>query len=339
MIDKYGVDTLRLWMYGVNQPGESKNFDEKTVMELNRQVFGLLYNVLTFYELYRDKDLENIKFKAESNNILDKWILAKLDELIDLTTVKMDDYKVLEPTRSIKDFIGDLSTWYLRRSRDRIKEGDKGAKQTLYFVLKTLAKVMAPFAPFSAEDIYLKLRNENNKESVHLENWPEVNKVDSILVNNMEEVRKIVSLGLEARQKAGLKVRQPLASLKLKLEIKLSDEYLELIKDEVNIKEVIFDDKIEGEVLLDVNITPELKIEGDYRELVRAIQDLRKKEELISSDVVVLDIETNTEGQDLINKFKEDLVKTINAKEINFSSVEGEEVKVNDLVFKIKIIK
>ena len=156
----------------------------------------------------------------------------------------------------------------------------------------------------------------------------------------MEEVRKIVSLGLEARQKAGLKVRQPLASLKLKVEgEKLSSEYLELIKDEVNIKEVIFDDKIEGEVLLDVNITPELKIEGDYRELIRAIQDMRKKEELISSDVIVLNIETNTEGQDLINKFKEDLVKIINAKEINFSSIEGEEVKVNDIVFKIKIVK
>jgi len=350
MIDKYGVDTLRLWMYGVNQPGESKNFDEKTVMELNRQVFGLLYNVLTFYELYRDTSLEPSVQSLKPTNILDKWILAKLDELVSLSTTKMDDYKVLEPTRAIKDFIGDLSTWYLRRSRDRIKEGDKEAKQTLYFVLKTLVKIMAPFSPFSAEDIYLKLKNENDKESVHLETWPEVNKVDSILINNMEEVRKIVSLGLEARQKAGLKVRQPLASLKLKVEgEKLSSEYLELIKDEVNIKEVIFDDKIEGEVLLDVNITPELKIEGDYRELIRAIQDLRKKEELISSDVVVLNIETDTEGQSLINKFKEDLIKTINAKEINFSSVEGEparmteviqsggEVKVNDLVFKIKI--
>jgi len=228
----------------------------------------------------------------------------------------------------------------LRRSRDRIKDGDKGAKQTLYFVLKTLAKVMAPFAPFSAEDIYLKLRNENDKESVHLESWPEVNKADFILINNMEEVRKIVSLGLEARQKAGLKVRQPLASLKLSAKsYQLKAEYIELIKDEVNIKEVIFDDKIEGEVLLDVNITPELKIEGDYRELIRAIQDMRKKEELISSDVIMLNIETNTEGQDLINKFKEDLVKIINAKEINFSSIEGEEVKVNDIVFKIKIVK
>lgn len=339
MIEKYGVDTLRLWMYAVNQPGESKNFDEKTVAELHNKVFNLLYNVLAFYELYRDSSIEIGEYNKKPKNILDKWIIAKLDELIVLSTSKMDDYKVLEPTRSIKDFIGDLSTWYVRRSRDRIKDGDKEAKQTLYFVLKTLAKVMAPFAPFSAEDIYLKLRNENDKESVHLESWPEVKEVDSNLINNMEEVRKIVSLGLEARQKALLKVRQPLASLKLKSEIKLSDEYLELIKDEVNIKEVIFDDKIEVEVLLDTNITPELKTEGDYRELVRAIQDMRKKEELVSSDIIVLSIETNKDGQDLVNKFKEDLIKTINAKEINFSSNEGEEVKVNDLLFKIKIIK
>jgi len=336
MIDKYGVDTLRLWMYGVNQPGESKNFDEKTVVELNRQVFGLLYNVLTFYELYRDISLEYKVQNLKSSSILDKWILAKLDELISLCTEKIDDYKLLEPTRAIKDFIGDLSTWYLRRSRDRIKEGDKEAKQTLYFVLKTLAKIMAPFAPFSAEDIYLKLRDKNDKESVHLENWPVSNKINSEILKDMEEVRKIVSLGLEARQKAGIKVRQPLSKIEVK-NYKLNSEYSELIKDELNVKEISENSKIENEVLLDTEITEELKEEGSYRELVRAIQDMRKKEELISSDVVVLNIETNDEGQSLVKKFKEDLIKTINAKEINFSSNDGEEIKVNDLVFKVKI--
>ncbi|MFH1366224.1 MAG: class I tRNA ligase family protein, partial [Patescibacteria group bacterium] len=109
-MDKYGVDTLRLWMYSVNQPGESKNFDEKTVALLQQQVFGLLYNILAFYELYRDKNLEK-NSRPRSKNILDIWILARLNELISESTKQMDNYKLLEPTRAIRDFIGDLSTW------------------------------------------------------------------------------------------------------------------------------------------------------------------------------------------------------------------------------------
>src|SRR3989338_4919766 len=174
-IGKYGVDTIRLWMYSVNQPGESKNFDEKTVTLLQQQVFGLLYNVLAFYELYRDKNLEE-NAKSKSKNILDVWLLEKLDELIEFSTKNLDSYKLLEPTRALRDFIGDLSTWYLRRSRERIKEGEKDAKRTLYYVLKTLAKLMAPFAPFTAEDIWIKLRNENDRESVHLTEWPKKSK-------------------------------------------------------------------------------------------------------------------------------------------------------------------
>ena len=104
---------------------------------------------------------------------MDLWIFARLDELIKLTTENLDNYKLLEGVRSMREFIGDLSTWYLRRSRERIKEGEVEAKQTLYFVLKSLAKIMAPFAPLSAEDIWLKLRNITEEESVHLERWPE----------------------------------------------------------------------------------------------------------------------------------------------------------------------
>ncbi|PIT97069.1 isoleucine--tRNA ligase [Candidatus Berkelbacteria bacterium CG10_big_fil_rev_8_21_14_0_10_41_12] len=371
MINKYGVDALRLWMYSINQPGESKNFDEKTVVELNRQVFGLLYNVLAFYELYRDKDLEAESYKLEaSSNILDKWIIAKLDELISLCTEKMDNYKLLEPARAIKDFINDLSTWYLRRSRDRIKEevanpasqDSAGARQTLYFVLKTLAKIMAPFTPFYAEYLYQQLKNESEsnlrssagevglnlrksafKESVHLAKWPKSSQLtaDSLqLLEDMEEVRKIVSLGLEARQKAGIKVRQPLASLKLKVESrKLSSEYLDLIKDELNVKEIVFDNKIKNEVELDAEITPELKQEGQYRELVRAIQDLRKKEGLTPNDKIVLVMEANEVSKNLIKKFENEIKKTALALEISFSQNDGKEIKIDNLKFKIQLTK
>jgi isoleucyl-tRNA synthetase len=336
-MDKYGADTLRMWMYSVNQPGESKNFDEKTVALLHQQVFGLLYNVLAFYELYRDRELE-ISRKTKSDNILDIWILARLDELIKLSTENLDSYKLLEPTRAIRDFVGDLSTWYLRRSRERIKEGDKEAKQTLYFVLKTLAKVMAPFAPLSAEDIWLKLKNAKDEESVHLAEWPNVEKINTQIVEDMKKVREIVTLGLEARQKAGIKVRQPLGSLKVK-NLSLKKEFIELIKDEINVKEIIYDKNIDTEVSLDTNITEGLKQEGDYRELVRAMQDMRKNLGLTPSDVVSVVFETDEKGKKLIQKFEADIKKTVLVSEMKFGENDGIEVKVDELVFKIKIGK
>jgi isoleucyl-tRNA synthetase len=345
MIEKYGADTLRLWMYSINQPGESKNFDEKTVLELHRQVFGLLYNVLAFYELYRDKKIEN-NVIPKSKNILDIWILAKLDELIDLMTQNLDNYKLLEPVRGIKDFIGDLSTWYLRRSRERIKDGDKNAKQTLYFVLKTLAKLMAPFVPLAAEDIWLKLKNENDVESIHLVNWPtkkfrifSFSKFNHVL-ENMKLVRKIITLGLEARQKANIKVRQPLNRLSIK-DSELEDQYkyIQLIIDELNVKEVIFDNSMENEVILNTNITGELKQEGSYRELARAIQDMRKKMGLTPSDVISLIVETNEEGKNLIQKFESEIKKSILVSKIEFKQNNGEEIRIDELMFKVKIEK
>jgi len=348
MMEKYGVDTLRFWMYGVNQAGESKNFDEKTVLELNRQVFGLLYNVLAFYELYRDKNLEK-NDQSRSNNILDKWILAKLDELIELSTKNLDNYKLLEPTRAIRDFIGDLSTWYLRRSRDRIKKEAAnpeveqvhyGARATLYFVLKTLAKIITPFAPFTAEDIWLKLRIEKDEESVHLAKWPaKAFKLFSFgkskILEDMEIARQVVTTALDTRQKMGLKVRQPLSFMSIPYN--LSQEFLDIVADEVNIKEVKFIDS--SKLYLNPDITPELKQEGSYREFVRAIQDMRKKMGLTPSDVISLVIETNDEGKKLIQKFESELLKTILASKIEFKQSDGETLKIDELVFKVKIAK
>jgi isoleucyl-tRNA synthetase len=343
-MDKYGADTLRLWMYSVNQPGESKNFDEKTVALLHQQIFGLLYNVLVFYELYRNKETERLyledskRSNLDGKNILDQWILARLNELIKISTENLDNYKLLEPTRAIRDFIGDLSTWYLRRSRERIKEGDKNAKQTLYFILKNSAKILAPFAPLAAEDIWLKLKNEKDMESVHLESWPKAEKINIKILEDMKKVREIVTLGLEARQKAGIKVRQPLSSLEVK-DFVFEKDFIELIKDEINVREVKENKNIENDVLLDTEITPELKQEGDYRELVRALQDIRKKIGLTPSDVVSVVFETNEKGKKLIQKFEADMKKTVLISKIEFKNNSGEEIKIDDLLFKVKIEK
>ncbi len=354
MIEKYGADTLRLWMYSINQPGESKNFDEKTVVLLHRQMFGLLYNVLSFYELYRDKELETMGGKAShrpaSENILDKWIITRLNELEILCTENLEKYKLLEPVRAMRDFIDDLSTWYLRRSRERIKDGDKDAKRTLYFVLKNLAKLLAPFAPFATEDIWQKLKSDEDPASVHLSEWPykdqsllqklfgKKEKVDYSVLENMRRARQIVTMGLEARQKAGIKVRQPLGLLRIK-DRNLSSEYEELIKDELNVKEIAKDAGLEGEVLLNTEITPELKEEGDYRELVRAIQDMRKEAGLLPSDMVTLLLDTDESGEKLAKKFEEDLKKTVSAEKIEFTESDGPEIKIGNSAFKIKIQK
>ena len=282
MVDKYGVDTLRLWMYSVNQPGEPKNFDERSVDELQKRVFNLLDNVYSFYELYRDKSLESENPKAK--NILDKWILIRLDGFVAEMTNNLDNYKLLEPVRALREFVDDLSTWYLRRSRDRIKEGDVDAKQTLYFVLKEVSKLFAPFAPFIAEDLYRKLRGDNDPVSVHLDQWPKIKtsffsflKSDDKILKDMTATRKIVSLALDERQKTNIKVRQPLNELRFRIQ-DLGNEYLEIIKDEINVKNISNKD-IDG-VELDTKLTPELEIEGKVRDAIRAIQEWRKEQGL-----------------------------------------------------------
>ena len=338
MIEKYGADALRFWMYSVNSPGESKNFDEKTIVEVKRKVFDLLENVISFYELYRDFSLEPRTSNLEPNNILDKWILARLNELIKFSTEKLDNYQLLEPAREIKDFINDLSTWYLRRSRERIKEGDIEAKRTLYFVLKNLAKIMAPFTPFMAEDIWSKLRVEQNKESVHLTNWPEVSEIDDLLLKNMQITRDICTNGNAERKKINIPLRQPLQKFFTKISVR--PEFQEIIKDELSVKEVFVDVSMENMAGFDTNITPLLKAEGDYRELARAIQDLRKKEGLTPNDKITLVVKTDETGKNLIKKFEADLKKTVLAKEIKFDSVSlGSLLEINDMTFKIQIKK
>jgi isoleucyl-tRNA synthetase len=344
MIEKYGADTLRLFMYSVNQPGESKNFDEKTVSELNNKVFNLLYNVLTFYELYRDKELEKENYKS-SINILDQWIIARFGELVNSVTSNLDNYKLLEPVRAIRDFIDDLSTWYVRRSRERLKSGDIEAKKTLYYILKNLAKLMAPFAPFASEDIWQKLKVEGDEESIHLTEWPKSDNVDPDLISAMLHARNFVTMALMQRQKVGIPVRQPLSKIEIKHnapEIPFWQEVVPIICDEVNVKKVILSKELgqdDPSVKLDTEITSELQQEGQYRELVRAIQDMRKKKGLSPNDTISLVIATSLDGQEIINKFKIELLKTVGAKDLSIKENDGEEVKIGDLIFVINLVK
>lgn len=308
LFDKYGVDALRIYlMSSPLMKGEDVNFSERSVQEISSKIIGRLFNVLTFYELFRDVSLEGNMDGVKSENVLDQWIFSRFNQVESGLTLGMKTYDINEALKPLEGFIEDLSTWYLRRSRERIKDGDKEAKQTLYFVLKNLVKIMAPFAPFTAEEVWQRLKIDQDVESVHLAEWPEVSKgildilglrKDNLdVVEHMKLTREIVSLGLEARQKAKIPVRQPLSKLEVK-NLDLSAEYLDLIKDELNVKELLENKNIEAGVLLDITITPALKAEGEYREFMRDVQDRRKQMGLNPGDKMPMTI------TDLYKKYK-----------------------------------
>jgi isoleucyl-tRNA synthetase len=347
LFNKYGVDALRFYlMSSTLMKGEDVNFSEKLVQETSSKIINRFDNVVTFYDLYRNIEIEDKEYEV-SDNVLDKWIVARLKQFTLEVKNGMEIYDLSLATKPFELFVEDLSTWYLRRSRDRLKDGDEQAKQTLFFVLKETIQLFAPFMPFMAEDTWQKLRFKTDPESVHLTNFfldIDIKDIDMEVIKEMQKARDVVTLGLQARQKAGIAVRQPLKELRIKnyeparKQGGLGIEYQEIIKDELNVKEIKF---IEGEELsveIDTHITEELKTEGQYRELLRAIQDIRKKDGLNPMDLVELNIETNILGQELINKFKEDLMKTVGAKELNFRENDGAEIKINDFVFKVNLI-
>jgi len=288
------------------------------------------------------KEDENIDVKlVESTNILDQWIIARLTELNIEVTKGLDSYKFFEPSRAIRDFIADLSQWYLRRSRDRFKIEGEEKEQALNitrYVLITLAKMMAPLTPFFAEELYKELGG--HMESVHLETWPMMENPDLKVIEIMKMVREVSSKGLEARMKAKINVRQPLAELRVKdkkLSIKDNDNALEIIKDEVNVKRIVFDENISSEVELDLDITAELKEEGMVRELIRVIQDLRKEKGLTVSDKAVLKLDTNEEGKSFVERNKALISSTTSLDEIKYSEVEGEALDISGLKIKITL--
>jgi len=337
VMEKFGADAMRFYLLSSQVvQAENLSFSEKGVEEIVKKNISRLYNVLAFYQLYQDGTLA----LNTSKNILDKWILSRLNGLIKFSTDGYENYHIDLATRPLTDFIDDFSVWYLRRSRDRFKEeGDekKDALCTLRYVLEILSKIMAPAMPFSAEDIYLSVKANEMPESVHLCGWPKVDKklIDKDLEEKMDEVRKIVNLALAERIAKGIKVKQPLASLKIRIsnsEFRKNSELLELIKDEVNVKEIIFDEKIPGEVELDTNITEELEEEGMIREIIRAVQAERKNQNLVPQDKITVELFVSDLKKIIIEKNKEFLLKEFRATEIFVREPEaGFEIKIKKL--------
>lgn len=338
VISRYGADAVRYYL--LSSPivhAEDLAFSERGVDEVVKKNISRLLNVLSFYEMY------GVKMKtavAVSENPLDLWIRARIAELAGEMSQSLDAYELDRAIKPIGLFIDDLSTWYIRRSRDRFKSDDVAdrtyAIATTQDVLLELSKLLAPIMPFLAEHIYNRVWGE--KESVHLEAWTTLKEADNQIIKDMADVRNIVSLALEARAKAGIKVRQPLASVTIKGDAPRWP-FGSIIADEINVKEVRWSSEIEGDILLDPVITPELKKEGQFRELLRTVQGLRKDSKLEPSDVVTLTIKTTDEGKALVEAFSSELKKTALVREILFKEVLGESVDIDGTPFVIEITK
>ena len=266
--------------------------------------------------------------------------MSRLNNLIEKVTKNLDKYNTASGARAIEEFFThDFSLWYIRRSRERFQRPKsekerEAATEVLYSALLNLSKLIAPFLPFLAEEIYLFLKEKRMPESVHLCDWPKPDKkfIDLKLEGRMDLVREISAKGLALRAEAGIKVRQPLSKFKIKKsKIKIDDELLELIKDEVNVKEIAFASGFE----LDTKITAELREEGAVRELARQIQGMRKDGRLMPKDTIMVYMKGDADLKETVSKLQKTLISEVGAKNIQFvgATVDG---LLIDRHFKIK---
>jgi isoleucyl-tRNA synthetase len=356
LMKKYGADAVRWYFFTINQPWDEKLFKEEDVSVCLRKFFLILWNCFAYWKTYGDVRNRTPHSTVRSPIcIINKWVLARLNQIIEGATKLLDDYEIVEAARLIENFvIEDISHWYIRRIRDIMKnQKSKDAKETnatLGCILLNTVKLLAPFAPFISETVYQEMNPPSPKlrrarKSVHLENFPvfkNLSAKEKKLLKDMETVRDIVSKALELRAKAGIKIRQPLQSLKIKnLKLKIGDELLDLIKGEMNVKQILFDKNIKEEIELDTIITTELKEEGILRELIRRMQDIRKKEGLKPNQMAEFYIATDNAGKNFLVKYAKEIKKAVNAKSIIVrSAIEGVyEARTDNLIFKIKIGK
>ncbi|HNS71290.1 MAG TPA: isoleucine--tRNA ligase [bacterium] len=335
VLEKYGGDALRLYL--TDSPlmsAENANFDEEVLKTKLRNVLNPLWNSMKFLLLYlKQYDWNEDKF-IESDNILDKWIILRLNQLIKNIEENLDKYLIQQASAEIDVFVDDLSRWYVRRSRERISQGDNEAISTLFYVIKNFSLATAPLIPFLTESIYQSLKTyltKDQKESVHLCNYPDYDK--EFLKNNidiqekMKIVRELVSDALALRVEKGVGVRQPLNSIAVLNEHIIPEDFEILIKEEVNVKNIQYlsslDEKptyvkeSKGRVSLDFTLTDSLKAEGAARELVREIQDIRKKLGLSISDQIDAIYKNTPENNKAVSLFEEEIKKKVLARNLS----------------------
>jgi isoleucyl-tRNA synthetase len=359
VLEKYSADALRFYfLSSVLMHAENLNFSEEVIRDIQRKTLGTLWNSYSFFVLYANTDdwkpIE--KNYLESKNLLDKWIISELNQLVKEVEENLKNYELIKPCRLINDFIDNLSNWYIRRSRRRFwkSENDEdkaSAYETLWFVLKEFSKAIAPICPFISEEIF---KNLTGKESVHLQDFPrfEEEKIDKELNDKMATTRKIIEMGLSLRAENGIKVRQPLSDLAID-GVVLEDDFLRLIKEEVNVKNILVQDFKEDnlqwkkdknfKVGLNTFINSDLKLEGEMRGLIREVQQARKEAGFEVSDRIKLLFQG---GEKIFDAYRDLIAREVLAEKIsNFageSSVEldiEKEIKIGNETIKIGLKK
>ena len=311
-LEKYGADAIRWYFYINSAPWLPNRFHGKAVQEGQRKFMGTLWNTYAFFVLYANIDnFDATKYTLEYDKlpVMDKWILSKMNTMVKDVDYNLGNYRIPEAARVLQDFVDDLSNWYVRRSRERFwakgMEQDKiNAYMTLYTALVTVSKAAAPMIPFMTEDIYQNLVRSVDKdapESIHLCDFPTVNEawIDKDLEADMKELLEIVVLGRACRNTANIKNRQPIGTMYVKAEKKMSGFYTDIIADELNVKEVKFADDVES--FISYSFKPQLRTVGPkYGKLLNGIRTALSEvdgtaamKELRDNGVLVLDIAGN----------------------------------------------
>lgn len=346
LMDQYSADSLRFLM--LSSPvlaGEDFSLIDKDVSDVARKL-SMIWNVYDFFTMYAEVDgfdSEQAMVVSEFVNPLDIWLVSRVHQVRNQITEGMEAYNIPAALSSVLEFIDDMSNWFVRRSRRRFwkSEDDRDkleAYSTLYYVLIYLAKIMAPFTPFLAEELYQKMAgagtvNSEIPESVHLLDWPEAGLIDEMVLTQMAKTREVITAGLAERMKkteteAQIKVRQPLAKLVYAGE-KLDEFYEQIIMEEVNVKAVEHSEAL----VLDKTLTPELLEEGKIRELIRFVQAARKKAGLNVDDRIKLMVSVEVSEayrEMLMNEvLAEELVKEGNFAYDEIVKVQGENIAIS----------
>jgi isoleucyl-tRNA synthetase len=340
LIDKYGVDAMRFYLMSCSvMNAENLNFSEKQVEDVYKRVISMIYNVNNFYGLYGN--LSDVKLNPV--DVLDKWILSKFNILVKEVSSYLNSYNTIKACSEIKNFIDDLSLWYVRLVKDRFNDGDLQAKATLKYVLERFSILIAPLMPFVSEVVYSSVNGDKN--SVHLADWigSEEKFIDSVLNGKMGMTRAIVSEGLKIRDQISVGLKWPLKMAKVNCSYDLGEEFVDLLKNQLNVKEVLInkvalesDSIAEPEVSLDEEMTPDLVAEGFCRELVRKIQAGRKKAGFMKDEKINLFISSDFDDMVLSNEVY--ISEKVGALKVNYNSEKkafdySEEGKIKDRNF------
>ena len=284
-LNKYGADAIRWYFYSNSAPWLPNRFHEDAVVEGQRKFMGTLWNTYAFYVLYANIDeFDPTKYTLEYDklSVMDKWLLSKLNSMVKSVDDNLGNYRIPEATKALAEFVDDMSNWYVRRCRERYWAKDMpqdkiNAYMTLYTALVTLCKTAAPMIPFLTEDIYQNLVrtvDKNAPESIHLCDFPEVNEsmINPELEASMDEVLKVVVFGRAARNTANIKSRQPIANMYIKAAKTLDDYFVDILRDELNVKNVEFKEDLSA--FTAYSFKPQLRTVGPkYGKHLNAIKE------------------------------------------------------------------